>query len=284
MKVEQDKIAIEIGAGVEAAVEHFLAELKRSITIMANAGMGLEQIKATLLKQIQEGIGAPGELKKNLRDIVVTGVNEAVNQAMYAEYKSAGVSRWRWVTVSAKPCPDCAERHGQVETWEDWEILGLPKSGFSICQEKCKCRLVPESYQGKGLDSPIIRTLQSPKGQAYERYRETDLVNYIAKAREVGITAETIRRKSRKHPDFGGEEMSWEERVEWVRKNPDGVYFNVHNGQKQVVFVRADYYVFSSDKELKTAYIPRSENLELYRYRRRYEWIKVPEGKWKTIK
>jgi hypothetical protein len=284
MKVDKEKMEIEIGAGIEATVEQFLSEFKKSVTTMSNAGMSVEQIKATLSKQVQESTGALGGLKKNLRNVTVTGINEAANQGMYAEYKNTGLSRWRWVTVSAKPCPDCAERHGQVETWEDWELMGLPKSGFSICQDHCHCKLVPENYQGKGLDSPIIRTLQSPKGQAYDSYKNTDLVDYISKARESIVTEKTLRQKTKDHPDFGGTEMSWKERVDWVRKNPDGVYFQIHSGKKQVVFVRDDYYVFSEDKKLKTAYTPESENIELYRYRRRYEWIKIPEGKWKMIK
>ncbi len=284
MKVDKEKMEIEIGAGIEASVEQFLSEFKKSVTIMSNAGMSVEQIKDTLSKQISDSTGAFGGLKKNLRNVTITGINDAANQGMYSEYKNTGLSRWRWITVSAKPCPDCEERHGQVETWEDWELLGMPKSGFSICQNNCKCKLVPENYQGKGLDSPIIRTLKSPKGQAYDSFKNTDLVDYISRARESIITEETLRRKTKEHRDFGGTEMSWKERVNWVREKPDAVYFQIHKGKKQVVFVRDKYYVFSEDKYLKSAYIPDDTNFDLFNYRRRYEWIKIPEGKWKTKK
>lgn len=40
-------------------------------------------------------------------------------------------------------CPDCTPRNGRVETLEIWELLGGPKSGFSVCGVDCTCRLVP---------------------------------------------------------------------------------------------------------------------------------------------
>lgn len=282
-RVNKEKMEIEIGAGIEAAVESFLAELKKSINQMANSGMSLDQIKATLQNQLERGIGAPGELKKNLRTIVTAEVNEAANQGMYAEYQKAGVKKYRWVTVSEKPCPDCLERHGQVETWEDWELIGLPKSGFSVCQENCKCRLVPVNYESPEIEQAIIRKLQSPKGQAYAYYREIDVAEYVTKARETLPSAETIKRKTAKHPDFGGGEMTWSERVEWVRENPEGVYFRLYKGKPQVVFVRGDYYVFTEDGQFKTAYIPYPDKINEYREQRRYNWIKIPEEKWKQI-
>lgn len=38
-------------------------------------------------------------------------------------------------------CPDCKERDGRKETMEFWETIGLPRSGFSVCQEECGCSL-----------------------------------------------------------------------------------------------------------------------------------------------
>lgn len=46
-------------------------------------------------------------------------------------------------------------------------------------------------------------------------------------------------------PGRGGTQTG---RVDWVQANPDAVYFRLHKGQKQVVFVRGDYYVFSEDE------------------------------------
>ncbi len=39
-------------------------------------------------------------------------------------------------------CKDCLERKDEVETMEYFRIIGLPQSGFSMCQMGCGCRLV----------------------------------------------------------------------------------------------------------------------------------------------
>ena len=50
----------------------------------------------------------------------------------------------QWVSVgSPKICVDCEGRIGQVESWNTWESIGLPASGFSVCKEFCYCQLVP---------------------------------------------------------------------------------------------------------------------------------------------
>lgn len=282
MKVNKDKIEISIGEGIEFTTQQFLIELRKTVTSMTNAGMSIEEIKKVLNKHSEEGTGPFGVFKKGLKSVVSSNVSEAANQAAYAEFQSAGVKKYRWITVSEHPCPDCAERHGQIESWEDWELMGLPKSGFSVCQENCKCRLVPVDYTGKGLDQPIIRQAKSPKGQAYASYREIKVTDYISNAKDTLVVEDVAKQKARKHPDFAGE-MTYSERVDWVRQKPDAVYFRLHKGKKQVAFVRGDYYVFSEDGEFKTAFIPDQENIEIYRNDRRYKWIRIPEGKWKKM-
>lgn len=46
-----------------------------------------------------------------------------------------------WTVVSAKPCPDCQGRDGQGRTMEEWRTVGLPGSGWSICNRHCRCVL-----------------------------------------------------------------------------------------------------------------------------------------------
>ena len=53
--------------------------------------------------------------------------------------------KMRWVSVGTpKICPDCESRIGEIRSWEEWEAIGLPASGFSVCKEFCYCQLVPE--------------------------------------------------------------------------------------------------------------------------------------------
>ena len=56
-----------------------------------------------------------------------------------------GARMYRWRTNSSNTCPDCAARNGRVQSWKTWELVGMPKSGFSVCGANCKCSLEPES-------------------------------------------------------------------------------------------------------------------------------------------
>ena len=63
-------------------------------------------------------------------------------------YEEAGVQEYMWVTVSKNPCFQCSERAGRSEEMLVWELIGLPRSGFSICRGNCKCHLEPSAYEG----------------------------------------------------------------------------------------------------------------------------------------
>ena len=52
----------------------------------------------------------------------------------------------QWVSYGTpRICVDCEKRVGQVRTWNEWEAVGLPASGFSVCKEFCYCQLIPSS-------------------------------------------------------------------------------------------------------------------------------------------
>ena len=62
--------------------------------------------------------------------------------------------KMRWVSVgSPKICVDCESRVGQIASWDEWESLGLPATGFSICKEFCYCQLIPEGIE---IDDRVI--------------------------------------------------------------------------------------------------------------------------------
>ena len=52
-----------------------------------------------------------------------------------------------------KICIDCADRIDEVATFEQWQAIGLPATGFSVCKEFCYCQLVEESVE---IDGKVI--------------------------------------------------------------------------------------------------------------------------------
>jgi len=84
-----------------------------------------------------------GDVKQNISG----AMNIAATQGALAEAKSEGIEMLRWQTVGKNICEDCAERHGEVDTAEAWEVRGMPGMFGSRCGSNCQCMLVPESVE-----------------------------------------------------------------------------------------------------------------------------------------
>jgi hypothetical protein len=76
-------------------------------------------------------------------------LNEAAGEGMHDYHEENGNMEelCTWRTQSGKPCPDCAGRDGQTRSRLEWELAGMPGSGFSVCGGNCKCII---DAQGEG--------------------------------------------------------------------------------------------------------------------------------------
>jgi hypothetical protein len=73
----------------------------------------------------------------------------AGTDAELAVFQAKGHGKFIWVTPNgASACPDCRNRQSVVLTLEQWETMGRPGSGKTICDVNCYCMLLPvESVQ-----------------------------------------------------------------------------------------------------------------------------------------
>lgn len=133
------------------------------ITTMKSAGMSNVAIRQTLLNDLNTGGQLFGAFKNNLKNTIKNGVEISSNDSANKEFTDAGIEEFRWVSIGDNSvCPDCAGRSGEVGTLEYHETLGLPASGFSVCQGNCRCKLVPIDYKGEDFDKPLIRKEKKP--------------------------------------------------------------------------------------------------------------------------
>lgn len=65
-------------------------------------------------------------------------------------------ARYEWRVVSENPCDDCAPRQGSSRTLAQWAAMGLPGSGWSICQSYCKCELQASDPSGLLRGTPPV--------------------------------------------------------------------------------------------------------------------------------
>lgn len=140
-------LSVILASSLATASSKTVLDLQGIITQMRASGMSDDAIKTFLVNDLREGGRIFGQYKNAIKNTVGNAVSFSSRVAQKEVYESAGVQRYRWVSLSRtenkEPCPDCAEREGNIGTWEFFTTIGLPQSGFSVCQFSCNCVLEP---------------------------------------------------------------------------------------------------------------------------------------------
>ena len=139
---EDENILLWATLGISYGIDIFITRLEREIALLRNAGI----TDAAILDILGSDLATNGRIFGELRNTIKRGIVSATMQASRVGSDSVyGDSvEMQWVSVGTpKICVDCEPRIGQVRTWNEWEALGLPASGFSVCKEFCYCQLVP---------------------------------------------------------------------------------------------------------------------------------------------
>ena len=142
-----------IFAHIDYQVLSTIAEMELVMQTMTVSGASVEAIREYLLADLLTGGRIFGSFASGITSATSIGITSSAQISQMLEYKVRNVRVFKWVTVSKNPCRDCSERAGEVEEWKVWELLGLPRSSFSVCRGNCKCHLEPSGYQG---DDTII--------------------------------------------------------------------------------------------------------------------------------
>ena len=144
LEEEDENILLWATLGVSFGIDIFLTRIEREVTLLRNAGIS----ESAIINILGNDLAANGRIFGEFRNTIKRGVVSSVMQAsrMGQDRVHGDRMRFRWVSVGTpKICIDCTDRIGEVRSWEEWESLGLPASGFSVCKEFCYCQLVPES-------------------------------------------------------------------------------------------------------------------------------------------
>ena len=134
---------------IEYNVIETIAEINLRVQTLTLAGADPMAIRQLLIDDLQNNGRIFGGLANGVTGATNLGITSASQVSELLTYVEEGYTRLKWVTVSKKPCPQCAERAGRVELKEYWEAIGYPRSGFSVCGPNRKCHLVPFDYKGK---------------------------------------------------------------------------------------------------------------------------------------
>lgn len=142
---DDENILLWATLGVGYGIDVFVTKIEREIAILRNAGLSESAIRTVLGNDLANNGRIFGELRNTIKRGVVSGIMQGHRVGQDTIYGDS--LKMRWVSVgSPNICPDCQNRLGRIESWNVWESLGLPASGFSVCKEYCYCQLIPTSY------------------------------------------------------------------------------------------------------------------------------------------
>ena len=143
LEEEDENILLWATLGVSFGIDIFLTKLEREIALLRTAGISETAIVDILGNDLATNGRIFGEFRNTVKRGIVSSVMQASRIGQDRIYGDSMM--FQWVSVGTpKICRDCEDRIGEVRSWEEWESLGLPASGFSVCKEFCYCQIVPE--------------------------------------------------------------------------------------------------------------------------------------------
>ena len=129
MLIESERLAL--------AMETYIATQRR-------AGMSLANIRQALVNDAKIGGQIFGNFKAQFK-ARVWGVSEQLSdEILHQEQDARGYQLYQWVAIAdMHTCADCADRATwDAMTWEEWEKVGLPGVGATLCGNRCRCDLI----------------------------------------------------------------------------------------------------------------------------------------------
>ena len=149
-ETQAQEIKIAIGAKTNSLSEM----LKAEVTNMLSNGLGEQEIVGRLQRDLVEGGRVFGTIMRGTRNVASSSMGQIAQGEIFGNFEDR--DEWEWIVTSKKPCEDCAPRHGEKDTWENWRDVGLPRSGFSVCEYYCKCELLPTDMVSDELEDPVV--------------------------------------------------------------------------------------------------------------------------------
>jgi len=164
-----EELEIIITTSMSTTTSRAILDLEQTITTLRATGASDAVIRNTLLQDLDDGGIIFGTYRNNIKNTTANAVQMMSEAAIRGQYGDANIKQFRWVTAGGNVCEDCEGRSGDIATWEEWSIVGLPRSGFSVCRQNCQCQLVPSTYNNKEIKGVVRR--QERRKELQEKFR-----------------------------------------------------------------------------------------------------------------
>ena len=127
------------------------------------AGFTNKEILSQFVIAGKEKTGIAQGFAKRAKRVAVDAVRRERSSAEIDEFRKIAKPNalWEWIAISAKPCPDCDARAGRTLPIDQWERMGLPGSGRTVCRRSCKCLLMPKSISDERFPNSKAMTFDT---------------------------------------------------------------------------------------------------------------------------
>jgi hypothetical protein len=144
------RIMLKLSSGGESWGQRIEQALKQ----WAAAGMSEDNIVARLEDEVSPGGRMFESIMKSFRNSTGEVVDYVTVEEVHSNWE--GEDRWIWIAVNDENrCEDCSDRNEEVKSWDEWEALGLPGMGTTVCSWRCRCSLEPaELAEDVSLPTP----------------------------------------------------------------------------------------------------------------------------------
>lgn len=159
-----DQDALNFDTLRQLSLEELTAYLELN-GVTVNLDAMRDQVEAALgpdLKALQRGEvldeARLEQLDQRIARITETIARTASKQVMRSQRQTAledadgrppSEQIFMWVARLRRSCRSCEERHGQLFALDQWEAVGKPGDGTTLCGMNCECSLLPVPQAGQ---------------------------------------------------------------------------------------------------------------------------------------
>ena len=152
-----DEFKVIALADLYANTDMTVISLRRFITMQKRSGVAESVIRNNLLTDLREGGQIFGGFRSAFKTTVFNDLKEADNEVSHKAFQEVRAELYDWfLDPASNTCPDCQMRSEmRARTWNEWEAIGLPQAGTTICGEKCNCRLNATGIFTKPMEAEV---------------------------------------------------------------------------------------------------------------------------------
>lgn len=129
------------------AFDDYIRDIKQRASDLISIGTDPEVVKQILLDDIKNNTGEFKKLSGTLNSVIDEGINKVSNFSSQEPIRVLS-NRFKWIyEPGVEHCQTCIDRNNDVRSYEEWEDIGLPGAGTTVCKIYCKCTLWPVTVE-----------------------------------------------------------------------------------------------------------------------------------------